>query len=339
MQVNKTLITQAMGKEENQMNNLKNLWQICQEVVAGNQPFPDNFFADWFCNYNLNTGDSAGFNINVTPIPPGTVWNQPYSSVVFQLFALNDLAGQPFQPKQLAMLWQNFLGMIFHLFANSLPYAQQTGGDVVGQVDLITVTGQQYIAGINSNIPFYFLQSVDAYLSMYLQDIFQYFLRITVNLRQWSMVQNSYTVKHTRSEDVSENTGSNTTNQTSGVSQTSFNPVSNNAQSFFIPTVNVGQTQIPSTSNNTIPSGQSVSSENTASYNTHGSGSNNNFLENQQRNVSENYTTQDLNAYKNIGMSDVKQALKPLIYKLSTLFWTLGNDEFPDNSMWGFNIW
>lgn len=319
--------------------NLQTLEQICQAVVESLSPgVPVNFFPDWFCNYLTTTSEGVPSNVNVTPLPTNTPWIYPYNSTVYQLFAMNGLAGQPFQPLQLATLWNNFLGMIYHLFANSIPYAQTNGGMQVGQVDLKTVNGQQYTAGMNSNIPWDLLKQIDAYFSLYMQDIFQYFLRITVQLRQWSLVQTTYTVKHTRNEGINEQTGSNTTNQTSGISQTSFNPVSSTSN-VTIPTINVGSTQIPSGTNNTIPSNQSATNESTASYNTHGSGSNNNFMENQQRSVNESYQTQDLNAYKNIGMQDVTQALKPLVYKLSTLFWTLGNDEFPANSMWGFNIW
>lgn len=302
---------------------------------------PGQIFVSYFCNYALTNGemknllnDVVGANAFTYPLEWG-------SSTVVQLCSLNTLAGSPFTQQQLVYLWTNFLTTIYNLFKYSIPYAQQNDNVRVTLSMLYPgYTSNNGFAMIQSNsyLPNQTLQSMDAYFGLYAQDIFQYFLRITVQLRQWTMVQSKYTITHTRTEGINEQTGSNTTNQTSGVSQTSFNPVQTNSN-INIPTISVGTTQIPDGTNNTIPTGQTVINENTASYNAHGSGSNNNFMENQQRSINESYQTQDLNAYKNIGMQDVTQALKPLIYKISTLFWTLGNDEFPANSMWGFNIW
>ena len=205
---------------------------------------------------------------------------------------------------------------IIYLFAHAIPYDQN--------VQQYTFTN-----GDNSiiyEIPDVFYE-IDAYMVMYQNRVLQYLTNSIKYINQIKAMNTGYT------NTYAYNTKQGSASQNNAYDVASFNPVETDTTISVNP-VNVNNGEYSQANNNAyqVKDGQSASM-NGATYNNHASANANN---------SSQYATNNavnLQNYANVGSSDGLTILRPLIKKISSLFWSLGNDYYPDSINWGFNIW
>ena len=130
------------------------------------------------------------------------------------------------------------------------------------------------------------------------------------------------------------NTNSGNATQNNNYDVSSFNPVDTSAALTVNP-INVTNGNYNNGVNNnfSVTSGMPSVTITGATYNNHAGASasnSNQYATNNDTNL-ENFAT--------VGTGDGMTILRPLIKKISSLFWSLGNDYYPDNINWGFNIW
>ena len=223
---------------------------------------------------------------------------------------------------QIANTAYNVYCQIIYLFAHAIPYDQTTQNYTftIPSSDGSTSSTQTFI------IPDVFYQ-IDAYMTFYQNRILQYITQTTKYINQIKAMNSGYT------NTYAYNTKQGTAGQNNAYDVTSFNPVETDT-SIGINPVNVTTGNYSASANNaySVNSGQSVTM-NGATYNNHASANASN---------SSQYATNNalnLQNYASVGQSDGMTILRPLIKKISSLFWSLGNDYYPDNINWGFNIW
>ena len=149
-------------------------------------------------------------------------------------------------------------------------------------------------------------------------------------LSQWYFVSNKYLrasniVNAGNTRAVQRSNNIDTTNQNESVSKQSFNPVDKNTNITISP-VKVNTQENGGLGNNTY---QDVTS---ANWNTNSSGTSGNTS------IAEQISEQDITQLRELGTENILKFLKPLIYKIGTLFWMLGNDNI-EGASWGINVW
>lgn len=284
------------------MNQINNNLKTLAELCTGSTT---NWLQGVY-NYkgflNFNTNNSTGQNV-IYPSQFLTNLLQTYNS-------------------QIANAAYGVYCQIIYLFAHAIPYDQTT------QTYTFTQPGTDGITSNNSIfiIPDIFYQ-IDAYMTLYQNRILQYITQTTKYISQIKAMNSGYT------NTYAYNTKQGTAGQNNAYDVTSFNPVETDT-SISINPVNVTTGNYSASANNaySVNAGQSVTM-NGATYNNHASANASN---------SSQYATNNalnLQNYASVGQSDGMTILRPLIKKISSLFWSLGNDYYPDNINWGFNIW
>lgn len=237
----------------------------------------------------------------------------------------------------------NLLGTIYDLFKNSIPYDQTTTSQQIITFAPRTQGSSYTINSTTTTIP-NVLNEISAYMGLYINHIIQYVILSYKYYVEGNVLAQGLTNQRTENE----NTGR--SGQNSGYGGNTFNPVT----SSFTPTVSPipinNSLNTPNKTVNQLPQGNGANiSNDTPSTNAQGIKftslnnlanahvTSNGFADN--KTLNRTYSFLNIGELNQIGNSQTLTVLKPLIYKISTLFWTLGNDNYPDNSTWGFNIW
>ena len=237
----------------------------------------------------------------------------------------------------------NLLGTIYDLFKNAIPYDQTTTSQ-----QLITfaprLAGNSYTANFTTaNIP-NVLNEISAYMGLYVNHIIQY----VIMGYKYFVEGNILSAGLTNQRSENENEGN--AGQNSGYSGNTFNPVNTSFTPTVAPMPINTSLNTPNKSVNQLPQGNAsklssdtpasnpqgisfTSLNNLANANVRSNGFTNN------KTLNRTYSYLNINELSNIANSQTLTVLKPLIYKISTLFWTLGNDYYSDEETWGFNIW
>ena len=283
----------------NQINS--NLKTLAELCITG-----DTNWLQGIYNYNAfltyNTNNATGQNI-IYPSAFLTFLLENFNSTIVQ---------------QASYLYRQ----IIYLFAHAIPYNQATQSYTfnIPATDGGTASSQTLI------IPDVFYD-IDAYMVMYQNRILQYLTNSIKYINQIKTMNSGYT------NTYAYNTKQGIAGQNNAYDVTSFNPVDTDTTIGVNP-VNVTTGNYSATNNNaySVNAGQTVTM-NGATYNNHASANASN---------SSQYATNNalnLQNYASVGQSDGMTILRPLIKKISSLFWSLGNDYYPDNINWGFNIW
>lgn len=276
-------------------------------------------FCDWFVNTNSNiTNSPINFltqnGINISSVP-AFVFNCPalvqYFSNLNQYNNLNN---------NWVVLFPQLLGTLYQLFANAIPYNQAT--------TTYTITPTYNSSGsITITVPAV-LKEMSAYLGLYQNKILQYMVLMDKYLAQINVMNGGYT------NTYSYSTSSGSASQNNNYDVNSFNPVETTA-SLTINPVNVTNGSYGNGVNLpfSVTAGEPSVTITGANYNNHAGAS----ASNSSQSATNNAT--NLQNFATVGTGDNLTILRPLIKKISSLFWSLGNDYYPDNVNWGFNIW
>ena len=298
----------------NQINpNLKTLSQLISM----------NDFCDWFFNSNSNLLTNQNpvnifvqQNIGLTSIP-NYYYNCPalvqYWSNLNQFSNLNN---------NWSYLFTNLLGTIYQLFENVIPYDQTTTTYTIQPI--YSNADTQYLTIEVPNV----LKQISSYFGLYQNRLLQYMMLMVKYLAQINVMNGGYT------NTYQYNVNSGSASQNNNYDVNSFNPVANNTTLTINP-INVTNGNYGNNLNQTfsITSGEPAITINGANYNNHASAN----ASNSNQFATNNAT--NLQNFANVGTGDGLTILRPFIKKISSLFWSLGNDEYPDNINWGFNIW
>ena len=308
-------------------------------------------YTTWYGGVGVNT--STNTLSLVAPTYPG-IWNWGSAPILLNQTLPIIIQGQV-QLTPYNLLAQ-IITMIYRMFQNSIPYNQTVNQEWVctWTWNFSTPYPNQTFTASQLNIPAV-LSEISSYLDIYENDIIQ-FLILQLKYEVEGMVMLSgNTNQNKQFQETSRNF------QDNGYDGNTFNPVSTNFQLNVQPMpISVSGTvnQIGGQGNNNtngLPNGVSQTSpsssgspsmtsfnggttlngiNNLANANIHGKASATTNAQNLQ------YSQVNLQNFKDIGTQHINTILKPLIYKISTLFWTLGNDNYPhDDINWGFNIW
>ena len=268
------------------------------------------------------------------------LWNWPWAIEVMTQSQLGSIMSSAVLDT-IPQILTDLLSGIYDLFQNAIPYNQQITQKwcVINQ---ITISGSYVSFGSISEqltIP-NVLSEIVGYLQIYKNDIMQYIILSTKYTLQEGLMVSGFT----QTENNNLNEGENF--QNAGYSGNTFNPVS----STFTPKVqpvNLNGAAVgistPSYTTNAGPNNKEVQLpqetqtfnkvNNLANANVHSSGNA------RSRQSSRAVGKLDLNALNMLGTTQPLNTLRPLIYKIATLFWVLGNDYYSDEQTWGFNIW
>lgn len=306
----------------NQINpNLKTLGQLISKVN----------FCDWFFNTNyLETQQTPvnAFAQNAQWSPssmPGYLLNCP---VIAQFWS--NINQYTFNQNAWTVQLPNLLGMIYDLFKNAIPYDQTTFSTQI-QPSWNTGSNSQNIT-INALDT---MTQISAYLGLYINRIVEWCVLMWKYNTQLSTLYSGYT------NSYAYNTMSGHASQGQQLNINSFDPVETS------PTVTPTNLQVQEPSYTMGIGSNSMSNATAAQLNSNsvtitngGANWNNNGAANVS-NSSQAATNQAINLENmaTIGQGDNMSLLRPLIKKISSLFWSLGNDYYPDNINWGFNIW
>lgn len=304
----------------NQINpNLKTLGQLISKQE----------FCDWFFNTNYLATQQTPINVfaqNSTWSPsnlPGYLLNCP---VIAQFWS--NINQYTFNQNAWTVQLPNLLGMIYDLFKNALPYDQTTFTTQIQPS--FSTTGAQTLTINALNV----MTQISAYVGIYINRIVEWCVLMWKYNTQLTTLYSGYT------NSYAYNTLSGHAGQSQQVNINSFNPVTSN------PTI----TPIALSAQNpsyTMGIGSNAESLATAAVLnsqqftiTDGANWNNNGTSNVS-NSSQASTNQAVNLENmaSIGQGDNMTLLKPLIQKISSLFWSLSNDYYGNNDGWGFNIW
>lgn len=200
----------------------------------------------------------------------------------------------------------NLLTFIFKLFHNSIPYITEDYyyTSLVPE-EAITRLGDQIVA----------------YIGLYAPTVYAWCVNYQQLSQSWNFINQGLTHKY--------NVQSHSNNQNAGYSKTSFNPLSEEGPTPYINVAPVNPAQLNLNEENQIQV-QNFSFNNNATFNVDSNANNSN-------NIGEGSTF----SLQNIQALQLRYTnlLRPLIYKLSTLFWILGDNQ-PDNGIIGdFDIW
>lgn len=278
-----------------------------------------NDFCDWFFNSNSNiTSNIINFltqnGVNISSVP-AFVFNCPalvqYYSNLNQYNNLNS---------NWVVLFPQLLGTLYQLFANAIPYNQTTATYTI--IPTFNQTGVTTIS-----VPTV-LKEISAYLGLYQNKILQYMVLMAKYLAQINVMNGGYTNTYQYS------TSSGSASQNNNYDVNSFNPVETTATLNINP-INVTNGNYSNGVNLpfSVTAGEPAVTITGANYNNHAGASANNTSQTATNNAT------NLQNFAAVGSGDSLTILRPLIKKISSLFWSLGNDYYPDNTNWGFNIW
>lgn len=305
----------------NQINpNLKTLGELISKQD----------FCDWFFNTNYNATNQTPINVyaqNAQWSPsdiPGYLMNCP---VIAQFWS--NINQYTFNQNAWTVQLPNLLGIIYDLFKNAIPYDQTTFSTQIqpswqGNSNNETVT-------INA---LDVMTQISSYLGLYINRIVEWCVLMWKYNTQLTTLYSGYT------NSYAYNTMSGNAGQSQQININSFNPVTSS------PTVTPNNLQVQEPS---FTMGIRSNSENNATYaqlNSNEVTINNgaNWNNNGTANVSNSSQAATNNAINlenmaSIGTGDNMSLLKPLIQKISSLFWSLSNDYYGNNDGWGINIW
>lgn len=238
----------------------------------------------------------------------------------------------------------NLLGTIYDLFKNSIPYNQTTTSQQIITFAPSLAQMPPTANNTTTQIPLV-LNEISAYLDLYINHIIQYVILAYKYFVEGNILSSGLTNQKT------ENENEGTSGQNSGYNGNTFNPVNSNFSPTISPIPINNSLNTPNNQVNQLPQGNASNlSKDTPATNSQGieftslnnlanaSVNSNGFTNNKKLNRTYSYL--NINELNQIGNSQTLTILRPLIYKLSTLFWTLGNDNYPhDDINWGFNIW
>ena len=202
------------------------------------------------------------------------------------------------------------LGTIYDLYADSIPYNQE-----LEQVNLVSNTNQKY----NGNVLMSLCRAISAYVSLFSPDILQWYFVSSKYMLAAGIVSKGNTRQETRKNNIDN------ISQNENFTKTSFNPVTHDA------TISVNPVKVNTQANGGLGNNnyQDVTS---ATWGTTSQGTSGNTT------INENITEQDLTQLRDLGTENMLKYLKPLIYKIGTLFWILGDKEQGPET-WGINVW
>lgn len=206
-------------------------------------------------------------------------------------------------------LLTRLLGLIYDLYADSIPYNQE-----VDTVNLVSITNEKYSGSVLTNL----CRAISAYISIFSPDILQWYFVSNKYMRASAIVNAGNTRVENRKNNIDN------LSQNENFTKTSFNPVDENAIISVNP-VKVATQENGGLGNNNY---QDVTS---ATWGTTSQGTSGNTS------INENITEQDITQLRDLGTETMLKFLKPLIYKIGTLFWILG-DNIPDNTK-DINVW
>lgn len=206
-------------------------------------------------------------------------------------------------------LLTRLLGLIYDLYADSIPYNQE-----VDTVNLVSITNEKYSGSVLTNL----CRAISAYISIFSPDILQWYFVSNKYMRASAIVNAGNTRVENRKNNIDN------LSQNENFTKTSFNPVTENA------TISVNPVKVATQENGGLGNNnyQDVTS---ATWGTTSQGTSGNTS------INENITEQDITQLRDLGTETMLKFLKPLIYKIGTLFWILG-DNIPDNTK-DINVW
>lgn len=218
-------------------------------------------------------------------------------------------------------LFPNMLGFIYQLFKNAIPYDQTTTSYT------ITPSNSASQVPITLDVPNVLIQ-IAAYFGTYQNRILEYMVVQLKYMAQITVMNGGFT------NTYQYNTYQGSTNQNNNYDVNSFNPVDTSAN------ISINPINVTNANYNTgifspgsVTSGEPNVTITGANYNNHAGAS----ASNSNQWATNNAT--NLQNFATVGTGDGLTILRPLIKKISSLFWSLGNDYYPDNINWGFNIW
>ena len=278
-----------------------------------------NDFCDWFVNTNSNiTSNPVNFlvenGVNISSVP-AFVFNCPalvqYFSNLNQYNNLNN---------NWVVLFPQLLGTLYQLFANAIPYDQTTSTYTI----ISTYNSGNSITITVPNV----LKQISSYFGMYQNKILQYMVVMVKYLAQINTMNGGYT------NTYSYSTSSGSASQNNNYDVNSFNPVETTA------TLNINPVNVTNGSYGngvnipfSVTNGEPSVTINGANYNNHAGATASNASQTATNNAT------NLQNFATVGSGDNLTILRPFIKKLSSLFWSLGNDYYPDDINLGFNIW
>ena len=276
-------------------------------------------FCDWFVNSNSNiTNNPVNFltqtGINISSVP-AFVFNCPALVQYFSnLNQYNNLTNN------WVVLFPQLLGTLYQLFANAIPYDQTTSTYTI----ISTYNSGNSITITVPNV----LKQISSYFGMYQNKILQYMVVMVKYLAQINTMNGGYT------NTYSYSTSSGSASQNNNYDVNSFNPVETTA------TLNINPVNVTNGSYGngvnipfSVTNGEPSVTINGANYNNHAGAT----ASNSSQSATNNAT--NLQNFANVGVGDGLTILRPFIKKLSSLFWSLGNDYYPDDINCGFKIW
>lgn len=202
------------------------------------------------------------------------------------------------------------LGTIYDLYSDSIPYCQ-----TLTQINLVSANNQAYLGSVITPL----CKAISAYINLYIQDILQWYFVSNKFMSASAILSSGNTRKETRDNNIDN------TSQNQQLTKTSFNPVNKN------PTISINPIKVNTQENGGI--GNNSYTDNTsATWGTTTQGTSGNTT------INETISEQDLTQLRDLGSENMLKYLKPLIYKIGTLFWILGDDLEGPNT-WGVNVW
>ena len=299
--------------------NLKTLGQLISKQE----------FCDWFFNTNYLATNQTPINVyaqNAQWSPsniPGYLLNCP---VIAQFWS--NINQYTFNQNAWTVQLPNLLGIIYDLFKNTIPYDQTTFTTEIQPS--WSSTGAQTMTINALNV----MEQISSYIGLYINRIVEWCVLMWKYNTQLTTLYSGYT------NSYAYNTMSGHAGQSQQVNINSFNPVTSS------PTVTPNNLQVQEPS---FTMGIGSNAESNATYAqlnsnevtiNNGANWNNNAAANVS-NSSQASTNEAVNLENmaTIGQGDNMTLLKPLIQKISSLFWSLSNDYYGNNDGWGFNIW
>ena len=295
--------------------------QINPNLKTLGQLIPINNFCDWFMNSNSNllTNGASPINFYVSQNlslngTPSYYYNCPAFSIYFSnLNLFNNLNNN------WVALFPNLLGFIYQLFQNAIPYDQST--------TTYTIVPSTSTTPITLEVPNVLVQ-IASYFGTYQNRILEYMVVQLKYMAQITVMNGGFT------NTYQYNTYNGSTSQNNNYDVNSFNPVETTS-SIEINPINVTNANYNTGiySPGSVTSGEPNINITGATYNNHAgatASNSNQWATNNAVNL-QNFAT--------VGTGDGMTILRPVIKKISSLFWAFGNDYYPDNINWGFNIW
>lgn len=292
-------------------------------------------FCDWFLNTNYIVTQQTPMNFLVqtqnwsTSQMPSWTLNCPS---LMMLFGAN---GYYNNHNTWFVAIPNLLNMLYDLFENVIPYDQST---------FSTQIQPSWNPNDNQTITFdcpSCLKQIASYFGFYINRIIEWSIVFWKYNSQLNVMSSGYTNTYQYQSVAGSASASNHLNINS------FNPVTENetvtmlTPSLTNPTTLNTMAPTSTTSMGTSAAlGSNYGSQPLSTQITNGANWDNGASSSasNQANGATNYAV-NLENFQTVGVGDGQTILRPLIKKISSLFWSLGNDEYPDNINWGFNIW